>query len=293
MGGNVELAERLVSPWAEKLEEIVCHGLIIGTAKLGRQGASANFSQDGRRAATIRIGTAAWAIPKRAADRFPAPGSHLERYATRFDAVEINSTFYRPHRRSTYERWAAATPEGFRFSVKTPRTLTHERRLADCESQLAAFIDQVQALGERLGPVLVQLPPSLTFEPKIAEAFFDALRRGFSGLVACEPRHASWFEPKADRLLAMHRIARVAADPAPDPRAASPGGWTPFAYIRLHGSPRIYYSEYGADRLAAVAQTLKPAVLETWIVFDNTALGAAAEDALALQQILGTTDAPA
>jgi uncharacterized protein YecE (DUF72 family) len=239
-----------------------------------------------RRRVTIRIGTAAWAIPKAVADRFPAAGSHLERYAARLNAVEINSTFYRPHRPQTFQRWAAATPEDFRFAVKAPKTITHERRLTDCESLVQAFLDQVRLLGDRLGPILVQLPPSLAFDPGVAERFFGDLRGRFSGPVACEPRHSSWFEPAADDLLAAHRVARVAADPARDPRAATPGGWRDFTYVRLHGSPRIYYSAYGPDRLAALARTLDRRAAETWIIFDNTALGAAAEDALALGEIL-------
>lgn len=226
-------------------------------------------------------------------DRFLAAGSHLERYAAQFNAVEINSTFYRPHRPQTFQRWADATPKDFRFAVKAPKAITHERRLTDCESLAQAFLDQVGTLGERLGPVLVQLPPSLAFDPGVAETFFGDLRNRFSGPVACEPRHASWFEPGADRLLVTHRIARVAADPAPDPRAAIPGGWQDFAYVRLHGSPRIYYSAYGPDRLAALARSLDPGCPETWVIFDNTALGAAAEDALALSEILAAaSDAP-
>ena len=235
---------------------------------------------------TIRIGTAGWAIPRPVAERFPPVGSGLERYSVRFDVVEINSTFYRPHRPQTFERWAAATPAGFRFSVKAPRTITHEQRLVDCGDQIRAFIDQVQALGDWLGPVLVQLPPSLVFEALVAEAFFGDLRRRYSGLVACEPRHSSWFEAAADALLSAYEVARAAADPARDPRAAAPGGWRPFRYVRLHGSPRMYYSPYGAERLAPLAQTLEPASLETWVIFDNTALGAAAEDALILREIL-------
>lgn len=235
---------------------------------------------------TIRIGTAGWAIPRRVGGRFPPLGGGLERYAARFNAVEINSTFYRPHRTQTYNRWAAATPADFRFSVKTPRTITHERRLADCGTPLGDFIEQIQALGDRLGPVLVQLPPSLAFDPAVAEPFFRDLRRSFPGLVACKPRHSSWFEPAADLLLAAHRVARAAADPARDPRAAAPGGWRPFSYVRLHGSPRVYYSQYGTDRLIALARTLDPAAAETWVIFDNTALGAAAEDALAFGEIV-------
>jgi uncharacterized protein YecE (DUF72 family) len=175
--------------------------------------------------------------------------------------------------------------------VKAPKTITHERRLTDCESLVHAFLDQVGRLGDRLGPILVQLPPSLAFDPGVAASFFADLRSRFSGPVACEPRHSSWFEPAADRLLATHHVARVAADPAPDPRAATPGGWSGFAYVRQHGSPRIYYSAYGPGRLAALARTLDRRASEIWVIFDNTALGAATEDALALGEILAA-DAP-
>jgi uncharacterized protein YecE (DUF72 family) len=233
-----------------------------------------------------RIGTAAWTVPKAIADRFASDGSHLERYAARLNAVEINSSFYKPHRPQTYRRWAGATPADFRFSVKAPKAITHERRLADADAPLVVFLDQVACLGDRLGPILVQLPPSLRFDPKVAGAFFESLRGRFSGLVACEPRHATWFAEEAETLLSAHRIARVAADPPPVAAAKAPGGWRGLTYLRLHGSPRIYYSQYGPERLGALAASLDETASETWVIFDNTALGAATEDALALADML-------
>lgn len=235
---------------------------------------------------TMRIGTAGWTVPKAVADRFAPDGPHLRRYAARLNAVEINSSFYKPHRPQTYRRWAETTPADFRFSVKAPKAITHERRLADPDGPLAAFLDQVACLGDRLGPILVQLPPSLGFDPKLADAFFNSLRRRFSGGVACEPRHATWFAADAEALLSAHRIARVAADPPPAAAAATPGGWWGLTYLRLHGSPRVYYSQYGPERLAALAASLDRAAGETWVIFDNTTLGAAAEDALALANLL-------
>jgi hypothetical protein len=98
--------------------------------------------------AEARIGTAGWSIALAHADAFPAEGAGLERYAARFDCSEINSTFHRPHRASTYERWAASVPEGFRFSAKLPKTITHERRLVDAEPLLAAFLAEVQPLAD-------------------------------------------------------------------------------------------------------------------------------------------------
>src|ERR1700749_132945 len=120
-----------------------------------------------------RVGTAGWSIPKTVGDAFPSPGSHLTRYAARFSAVEINSSFYRPHRPATYARWAASVQASFRFSVKLPRTITHERRLLECDDLLARFADEVANLGEKRGPVLIQLPPSLAFEASIAGRFLD------------------------------------------------------------------------------------------------------------------------
>ena len=231
----------------------------------------------------IRIGTAGWVIPRQHAASFPGDGSHLQRYAGRFSAVEINSSFYRPHRPATYARWAASVPAGFQFAVKVPRTITHERKMVDVVEPLERFLGEVHALGGALGPLLVQLPPSLAFDAVVAGEFFGLLRERFEGGVVCEPRHPSWFSDAADAVLLQCRVARVAADPAPVPRAAEPGGWPGIVYRRLHGSPRMYDSGYSAEYLDTVAQALREDLAhgrDCWCVFDNTALGEAAGDAL-------------
>ena len=236
----------------------------------------------------IRIGTAGWSIPKEHAGAFPVEGSHLERYGAVLDAVEINSSFYRPHRRATYERWAEAVPERFRFAVKVPRAITHERRLTDVGSLVDRFLSEVDGLGPRLGPLLVQLPPRLPFEDGVSDAFLAGLRARVAGGIVCEPRHPSWFAPAVERLLAELRIARVAADPEPVPGAGAPGGWRSLSYHRLHGSPRIYYSAYGPEDLARIAGRLAAdaaAGAETWCIFDNTAAFAAAGNALAARDL--------
>jgi uncharacterized protein YecE (DUF72 family) len=235
----------------------------------------------------IRIGTAGWSVPRRFAAQFAPLGSGLERYAARFDAVEINSTFYRSHRPQTYARWSAAVPDGFRFSVKLPKTVTHERRLNDSAEILDAFLDEVSQLGPLLGPLLIQLPPSLAFELAVARSFLKLLRSRTEGDIVCEPRHATWFEGEGDRLLADFRVARVAADPARVPEAAFPGGWPNPTYFRLHGSPRMYYSEYGEAFMADLAAQLRSgAAAETWCIFDNTVSGAAIGNALHLAERL-------
>lgn len=236
--------------------------------------------------AACRIATAGWTIPRAVAAEFPADGFGLERYAARLSAVEVNSTFYRSHRASTYARWVEATPERFRFAVKLPRAITHEARLVDTMGLVAVFRQEAALLGEKLGPLLVQLPPSLAFAAQVAEPFFAGLRQLWPGAIVCEPRHASWFDGEADALLSAQRIGRVGADPARHPAAASPGGWKGVAYWRLHGSPRIYASPYERSALRSLAADIRAASGERWCVFDNTSLGAAAANALALTAMI-------
>jgi uncharacterized protein YecE (DUF72 family) len=234
---------------------------------------------------TIRIGTAGWSIPKQHAAAFPDDGTHLERYARRFPAIEINSSFYRPHQPRTYARWAGCVPAGFRFAVKMPREITHVRHLTRPAEPLDRFLAEIRALDDRLGPLLVQLPPSLRYEDGLVDAFLAALRARFDGDVVCEPRHPSWFTDAVDGTLSRFRIARVAADPAPVLRAFVPGGWAGIVYRRLHGSPEMYVSAYSAAALDATARAVSEAAargVESWCIFDNTARGAATEDALGL-----------
>jgi len=243
-------------------------------------------------AGRIRIGCAGWSVPSRHRALAGDEGSHLTRYAARFDAVEINSSFYRPHAATTYARWAAQVPRDFRFSVKLPKAITHEAALRGCGAELTRFADQVAGLGRKLGGVLVQLPPGLAFDARVANAFFAMLRRRFTCAVACEPRHASWFAPAIDALWARYDIARVAADPARVPAAAEAGGAGRWAYFRWHGSPRMYYDSYGDARLQALAAAVRAATRARrtgWVIFDNTAAGHALADAATLQAMLDVT----
>jgi uncharacterized protein YecE (DUF72 family) len=234
-----------------------------------------------------RIGTAGWQLPKANATDFPGPGSHLERYARRFNAVEINSSFHKPHRRGTYERWAASVPADFAFAVKAPREITHDLRLARTGAVLDVFLAQATGLGRKLGVLLFQLPPSLAFDARAAGTFLKVLRKRHAGRVVCEPRHRTWFTPRAEQLLIRYRIARAAADPAVVPAAAEPGGWPGLHYLRLHGAPRIYWSAYEPEQIALYADRLqKSKAAERWCIFDNTVLGAATENALALRDTI-------
>jgi uncharacterized protein YecE (DUF72 family) len=237
---------------------------------------------------TIRIGTAGWSIPRQVAAAFPAEGSSLERYAARLTAAEINSSFHRPHRQSTWQRWHDSVPESFRFSVKLPKSITHQAELVEYGGSLGEFLDQVTPLGEKLAVFLVQLPPKLAFDKAVAAEFFSDLAQRTAANIVCEPRHPSWFTAEADDLLRRTGVARVAADPAVCEAAALPGGSSRLRYWRLHGSPAMYRSSY-EDRIGLYASRLRQTAMppsETWCIFDNTASSAAAGDGLALMRAI-------
>ncbi|MFC4311089.1 DUF72 domain-containing protein [Steroidobacter flavus] len=234
------------------------------------------------------IGAAGWSIPSRYGSELPGEGSHLERYARRLQAVEINSSFYRHHRAQTYARWAASVPKDFRFAVKAPQVFTHEGELRAHSSVLGQFAEEIAGLGKKLGVVLVQLPPKLEFDAAATRRFFRAVRKRIDVQFVCEPRHATWGSEKADRLLAELSVTRVAADPPLWPGANEPGGDRRVAYFRWHGQPQKYFSDYGAECLALLEkQITAAAATQAWAMFDNTAHGHALRNALSLTDALG------
>jgi uncharacterized protein YecE (DUF72 family) len=236
----------------------------------------------------IYIGTAGWSIPRVSKHRCPSDGTHLQRYARVFPCAEINSSFSRPHTAATYAKWAASTPEGFQFAVKLPRLITHESQLRRARAAFERFLADTQGLGGHRGPLLVQLPPSAAFEPRVAARFFVMVRERYDGLMVCEPRHPSWFSAPADALLRRHAFARVAADPPITEHSRTPGGSNGLAYFRLHGTPRMYWSRYGASELSGLATVIRqlPESVAVWCIFDNTAAGAALDNAWELSQLL-------
>jgi uncharacterized protein YecE (DUF72 family) len=208
-------------------------------------------------ACTFRVGCAGWSLRKEHADLFGAEGTHLVRYATRFNCVEINSSFYRPHRTSTYERWAHVTPGKFRFSVKLPKEITHEKRLKECSDEVGRFVSEVGGLRHKLGVVLVQLPPSLSYDAAVAPTFFSKLMDLIACPIVVEPRHASWFADAATSMLVAGGIGRVVADPSIEHGDESALDGDGLAYFRWHGSPRMYYSSYDDGALAALESRLR------------------------------------
>lgn len=238
----------------------------------------------------IRVGCAGWALRKESQPLFPSTGTHLERYAQRLPAVEVNSCFYRSHRATTWARWAASTPAGFRFSCKIPKEITHHLRLRHATEPLEQFLNEVSHLGDRVGPLLIQLPPSLPFRTDLVRGFLQELRERYRGQAACEPRHDSWFTAEVDALLREFRIAGVAADPPRSPLGLSPFGDRVLQYFRLHGSPTIYRSPYSPEYLRKLASRLMEASKpdrQVWCIFDNTADGHALFNALSMLDLLG------
>jgi uncharacterized protein YecE (DUF72 family) len=240
------------------------------------------------RIADVRIGTAGWSIPRAAACRFDSVGTHLERYSRRLRCAEINSSFHRPHAATTYAKWRDSTPADFRFAVKMPRTITHELRLRDPREPFVTFLAQTDGLAEKRGPILVQLPPSLSFDASVVSPFLDVVRKCYDGPMVCEPRHATWFSSTVGSLLDRYGVSRVTADPPPVPEASVPAGLPRLAYFRLHGSPRKYWSRYDENDIATLAATVRSisTAEEVWCVFDNTASGAAVENAWELRERL-------
>jgi uncharacterized protein YecE (DUF72 family) len=236
----------------------------------------------------IFVGTAGWSIPTSSADRCPGGGTHLQRYARVFGGAEINSSFHRPHAPAVYGKWATSVGPSFRFAVKLPRTVTHDLQLRGTRAPLEQFLAESAGLGRKRGPLLVQLPPSLAFEARVAGRFFELLRSRADGLIVCEPRHPTWFSQAAEAMLLRFAIGRVSADPPPVPAAGTPGGWPGIVYYRLHGSPSMYWSKYDAASISALAATLRavPTDVPAWCIFDNTASGAALENAWQLQTAL-------
>jgi len=237
----------------------------------------------------VYVGTSGWSLSRELAPGSSPGLSGLVRYAEYFNAVEVNSTFYRRPRAATIERWRETTPSGFRFAVKLPKSITHEARLVGVAEEVREFCKLCEGFGEKLGPLLVQLPPSLDFDAGVAAAFLELLVRATQAGVVLEPRHPSWFEEAAERLLVDYGVARAAADPACCPAAAAPLHTRDTHYFRWHGSPRTYFSAYQPEALAHLANAMLRARISgggralVYCFLDNTALGAASVNALTLK----------
>ena len=165
----------------------------------------------------VSVGTAGWALPTADRDHFGEGASNLARYATRFNCVEVNSSFHRRHRTATWQRWADSVPDDFRFAVKLPKTITHVSKLENCDELIDEFVSDTRGLGAKFAVALVQLAPKHAFDATVARAFFARLGSQVSARMVCEPRHPSWFGDEANDFLIDSGVARVAADPGGAP----------------------------------------------------------------------------
>jgi uncharacterized protein YecE (DUF72 family) len=216
----------------------------------------------------LRIGTSGWHYRDWRGAFYPkdlATDGWLQYYARHFDTVEINNSFYRLPEASTFEAWKEQTPAGFVFTVKASRFLTHYKRLREPEEPVARLIDRASALGEKLGPVLLQLPPNL---PRDA-AQLAAVLEQFAGRarVACEFRHPSWFEDDVYRVLEAHDAALCLTDrrghKGPIVRTAS---WT---VLRMHEGTARPLPCYGTRALHSWAERLAELGGDGYVYFNN------------------------
>lgn len=233
----------------------------------------------------IHVGCSGWVYRHWKGGFYPAdlPQKRwFERYAGIFDTVEINASFYRVPLASTFHGWRDKAPAGFRYAVKVNRFITHMKKLMDCEQPLADFIALARPLGDSLGPLLYQLPPSLHKDSGRLEAFLQRLPADLEHVV--EFRHPSWYDEQVLALLDRFGVGFVAHDLVGlvSPRWAS--GRT--AYVRFHGTGGKYRGRYGDAQIRDWARWLLDQRLygrSAWAYFNNDIGGDAIQDALALK----------
>lgn len=248
------------------------------------------------RAGRLRVGTSGWGHPQWRGHLYPPglrSGDWLAHYARHFDTVEVNTSFYRLPTSAMLERWAAMVPQGFLFALKAPREITHDRRLADCEAPLAAFLDRIALLGPAAGPILFQLPPRFPADHARLERFLALLPHQHR--YALEFRDPSWWPEPTPTILARHGIAFCPFDLAGSrpPRHLTAG----FTYVRLHGHERPYCDRYPEAVLAGWAAWLGTrlrAGCDAYVFLDNTKEGDAAlhDAALVRALVVAATGAP-
>ncbi|MFW5926431.1 MAG: DUF72 domain-containing protein [Wenzhouxiangella sp.] len=237
------------------------------------------------------IGTSGWSYPAWKHGFYPADVPRrrfLDYYTTRFPATELNASFYRLPSQAMIAGWQARTPAGFRFCVKLSRLITHNRRLRDCQRELATFLERIDPLSDRLGPVLAQLPPSLEFDRNAVSAFVAQWAESTSLELAIEARHASWTDRSVSDWLVGRGVIPVVADS---------GGYWPVApapeagpvYLRYHGPGELYASGYSPQKLGHEAGRIAAWLDEgrlVWAFFNNTDAGDAWRDARRLLRLV-------
>lgn len=235
--------------------------------------------------ARLYVGTSGFSYPEWKGTFYPsdlAGDEMLSVYARAFPTVEINNTFYRYPKDLTLTQWTEAVPADFRFSIKAHRRITHEKRLRDVDADLTFFFERMRTLGDRLGPVLFQLPPSLRADPAILEAFLAQVRPGVS--VTIEFRHASWYHDATFRLLKTYNAALCIAET--DETAPPQEVIGPLSYLRLHKSQ---YPPPALERWAAWIRERLAEQRNVFAYFTHEEGAPAPQYARALADLVGAT----
>jgi uncharacterized protein YecE (DUF72 family) len=237
-------------------------------------------------AAKWRIGTSGWNYRHWKEIFYPpkiAVAHWLDFYSHYFTTVEVNATFYRLPKIETFDNWYEKTPENFLWAVKASKFITHTRRLKDSREPLERLYSAVERLKEKQGPILFQLPPSLSFENELFTSFCKNLKSTHQHVL--EIRHPSWIDARVFEILRDYNIALCLSDTAgryPYHEVVT----ADFLYIRLHGSKKLYASEYTEEELLEWARKIKRWDRETYLYFDNDFQGFAIKNAKRLKEIL-------
>jgi len=246
--------------------------------------------------AKLFIGTSGWTYSSWKRTFYPQDlpsRRYLEFYAREFPATEVNYSFYRLPKASTYENWSRQVPENFVFAVKASRFITHIKRLQDVDEAWHTFVHNARHLGDHLGPILLQFPPSAPCDVARLKRFLTvsqpAEKTSAPLRLVLEFRHGSWFTDRVYRLLNRYRAALCIADSA---RYARRNVITSdFAYLRFHGPQQLFSSTYPDAQLVKEAKTIRTYMrsgLDVYVFFNNDALGHAIENARTLRTMVGT-----
>jgi uncharacterized protein YecE (DUF72 family) len=240
----------------------------------------------------LHIGTSGWSYSHWSEIFYPKelkPDKYLEYYITKFTCVELNSCFYHLPLKTTVTGWMNRTPETFRFCTKLNRFITHQLKLVNSEAALENYFNIFESMKDRLGPVLIQLPPGLSFDEPLIHGFLDLLKDHYSIYrFAIEVRNKSWINDSFFDLLVQHGIAFVIADsgnryPFNETVTAD------FVYLRLHGREQLYSSDYSEADLKLYADKIISWLdkdKEVWAFFNNDFHGYAIHNAIGLREMV-------
>lgn len=240
----------------------------------------------------IYIGTSGWSYKHWQDIFYPEeirPEKYLEFYSSGFECVELNSSFYNLPRETTVSGWMRRTPGNFRFCPKISRLITHHLRLAGIEEPVKKFFTVFDAMREKLGPVLIQLPPGLTYDRAVISDFLGLMtEKYFYYRYAVEIRHRSWLNDEFLSLLSEYNTSLVIADSGTR-YPFSETITTDFVYIRLHGRNQLYVSDYSEEVLKTYADKIAAWLSDgrnIWVFFNNDYHGYAVKNAIRLRELI-------